>query len=267
MTESAPPHSYLAHGGPIAFAHRGGIESGTENTLAAFADAVGVGFTYLETDVHLTADGVVVAAHDERLDRVADVNGTIAQMPWSEVAVARIGGSEPIPTFEELLVEFPDVRFNVDPKSDAVLDPLLDLLERHEALPRVCIGAFSDARLARARSRFGRMLCTAAGPRETARAMAAERISRRYARTPKRAPYDCLQVPVAHKGVPVLTPGLIEYAKQIGVQVHVWTIDDPAEMNRLLDLGVDGVMTDRPRVLRAVLTERGQWPAVGSAPA
>ncbi len=254
-------HDFLEHPAPLAFAHRGGTEAAPENSLEAFAAAVDLGFAYLETDVHLTSDGVVVAAHDERLDRVADVDGAIAEMPWSEVAAARLGGTEPIPTFEELLVEFPDSRFNIDPKSDAVLDPLLDLLVRHDALGRVCIGTFSDRRLERARARFGPALCSAAGPRETVRVMTSARLSRRGPSDSAPAGFQCLQVPVSHKGVPVVTERFVDLAHSLGAQVHVWTIDDPAEMGRLLDLGVDGIMTDSPSVLRSTLRERGQWHA------
>ena len=252
-------HGFLQHRRPRAFAHRGGTEVAPENSIAAFASAVGLGYRYLETDVHLTADGIVVAAHDERLDRVADVDGAIAEMAWRDVAAARLGGSEPIPTFEELLVEFPEVCFNIDPKSDLVVEPLADLLVRHDALDRVCIGTFSDARLQRIRERFGAELCTAAGPRETARLMAASRLPAPGASERPSSGYQCVQVPVKHKGVPVVTRRFVDRAHRMGVEVHVWTIDEPDVMHGLLDLGVDGIMTDRPGVLREVLGSRGEW--------
>ncbi|MCZ7629593.1 MAG: glycerophosphodiester phosphodiesterase [Microthrixaceae bacterium] len=262
MTTRPASHGFLVHDAPLAFAHRGGTEKAPENSLAAFAAAVEVGFTYLETDVHLTADGVVVAAHDERLDRVSDANGEIAALTWREVSQARLAGREPIPTFEELLVSFPDQRFNIDPKSDAVVGPLMDALVRLDAVDRVCVGAFSQSRLKRARDRLGPALCTSAGPRETVHAMALARISpgasvRRAERGPSiRLDYGCLQIPLRHKGVRVLTAGLLEWAHNADVQVHVWTVDDPTEMHRLLDMGVDGIMTDRPSILRKVLDER-----------
>jgi glycerophosphoryl diester phosphodiesterase len=221
---------------------------------------VEAGFTYLETDVHLSADGVVVATHDEDLARVADVDGLIAEMSWTDIRAARLGGTEPIPTFEELLEAFPRQKFNIDPKSDVVTDALVELLIRHDALERVCIGAFSDERLDRIRRRLGREVCTSAGPREIAALVAAAKVpggARRKSR-PKPA-YDCVQVPVRHRRVEIVTRRFVDAAHSRGVQVHVWTIDDPAEMHRLLDLGVDGLMTDRPSVLRAVLESRGTW--------
>jgi glycerophosphoryl diester phosphodiesterase len=254
-----PLHPFLACDGALAFAHRGGTEAAPENSLAAFAHAVGLGYRYLETDVHLTADGVVVAAHDERLDRVADTVGAIAEMTWAEVAAARLGGVEPIPRFEDLLEAFPDARINVDTKSDAVVGPFAGILRRRDAVDRVCVGTFSDDRLARLRGEFGSALCTAAGPRQAAALVAASRLPAALPRRSPRPGYACLQVPVRHKGIPVVTPAFVAAAHARGAQVHVWTVDDPDEMRRLLALGVDGIMTDRPSVLREVLLAEGRW--------
>lgn len=253
-------HPFLDHELPLAFAHRGGGEEAPENSIAAFRAAVRLGFTHLETDVHLTADGVLIAFHDEHLDRVTDRTGAVADLPWSEVREARIAGTEEIPTFDELLETFPDSCFNIDPKSDHAVVALASAIRRHDAVERVCIGAFSDERLRRIRTLLGPELCTAAGPRETAAIIAQARLGRgRPRRTGGGAPYQCVQVPVSLKGVELVTRPFIESAAARGCQVHVWTIDDPAEMHRLLDLGVDGIMTDRPSVLRSVLEERGAW--------
>ncbi len=256
MSTPPPSHSYLEHPGPLAIAHRGGTESAPENSLAAFGAAVEVGLRHLETDVHLTADGVLVAFHDERLDRVTDASGAISELASSEVAAARIAGTEPIPTLDELLETFPDTCFNIDAKSDAAVVPLAAALRRHGALDRTCLGAFSDERLGRLRRLLGGEVCTSAGPREVASLLGASRTRRRTRRLPA---YQCLQVPVRHRGVEVVTPELVAIAHDRHCQVHVWTIDDPAEMHRLLDLGVDGIFTDRPSVLRSVLTDRGVW--------
>ena len=99
-------------------AHRGGLDTGTENTMTAFEHAVGLGYRYVETDVHLTADGVLVAFHDDRLDRVTDATGAIADLTWDRVRRARVAGVDPIPRFEELLAAWPDLRINIDPKDD-----------------------------------------------------------------------------------------------------------------------------------------------------
>lgn len=245
---------YLDHPGPIAFAHRGGALDAPENSIEAFEAAVDVGFRYLETDVHATADGRVVAFHDPHLDRVTDRRGAIAELPWSEVRRARIEGSGTIPLFEELLAAWDHVRFNVDPKDDRVVGPLIRVLQRSGALERVCVGSFSDRRINRVRDHLGPDLCLGMGPRNIVKLAAAS------AGAPVgRIVGDCAQVPATFRNVAVVTRAFVEAAHARDIAVHVWTVDEPDEMHRLLDLGVDGIMTDRPLVLRDVLEERGQW--------
>ena len=246
--------AFLDHPGPLAFAHRGGAGEHPENTMAAFAHAVSLGFRYLETDVHVTADGVVVAFHDDVLDRVTDRQGRIGDLPWREVQQARIA-NEPVPLLEEVLGTWPHVRVNIDPKHDASVAPLVDVLRRTRAYDRVCVGGFSNRRLARFRRLTGNQVCTGMGPADIARLRAA-------ALGGFTGPFAaaCAQVPIRYGRWQVVDPRFVAAAHRRGLPVHVWTIDDPAEMHRLLDMGVDGIMTDRPAVLRDVLEGRGQWP-------
>jgi glycerophosphoryl diester phosphodiesterase len=248
---------------PRAFAHRGwhtGTLTGLENTAAAFERALREGLRYLETDVHATADGVLVAFHDVVLDRVTDRRGLIGALTWGEVRRARIGGLEPIPRMEDLLTDFPDALFNIDAKSDAAVGPLVDLLERTGTTDRVCLASFSDARLRALRDRLGPAATLSLGTRQVARLVARAR----HLPIPARFPGAlAAQVPVRLRGVPVATPGFIRTAHRLGLEVHVWTIDDAAEMDRLLGLGVEGLVTDRPDILRDVLRRRGDWPATG----
>ncbi|NSL42821.1 glycerophosphodiester phosphodiesterase family protein, partial [Streptomyces sp. 8P21H-1] len=158
-------HPYLDHPGPLAFAHRGGAADGLENTVTQFRRAVGAGYRYIETDVHATADGRLVAFHDPTLDRVTDGWGRIADLPWDDVRHARVAGTEPVPLFEELLETFPGVRWNVDVKAERALRPLLDLIRRTGSWDRVCVGSFSEARVARAQRLAGPRLATSYGVR------------------------------------------------------------------------------------------------------
>lgn len=247
-------HPFLQHDGPLAFAHRGGAGDWPENSLQAFANAVELGFEYVETDAHVTADGIVIAFHDDHLDRVTDRVGLISELPWSEVSQARIDGIAPIPLLEELLTTWPHLRVNIDPKHDEVVEPLAALLSRTNTLDRVCLGSFSDRRLEFFRDRFGDEVCTSMGPKGVARLRAAS-----FGLGRKVPPGDCLQVPTHTGKVPLVDRRFLRRAHRASLQVHVWTIDDVEEMHRLLDLGVDGIMTDRPAVLRAVLEARGQW--------
>ncbi|HSP29160.1 MAG TPA: glycerophosphodiester phosphodiesterase [Ilumatobacteraceae bacterium] len=250
-------HPYLDWPGPIPFAHRGGTSEAPENTMPAFEHAVSLGYRYLETDVHLSADGVLMAFHDPDLSRTCGVDGTIAEMTADELADVRVDGRATIPLMSELLERFPEVRFNIDCKSDAAVGPLAALLRRYEAIDRVCLGAFSHARLSKLRTLLGTDLLSCASPKEVAMLRLAGRITgpaERVAQVPVR-----YGAPSGPRGVTVVTDRFVHNAHRSGVPVHVWTIDDPTEMHRLLDLGVDGIMTDHPEVLRDVLIERGEW--------
>lgn len=247
-------HPFLDHPHPIAFAHRGGAGDAPENTIGAFAAAVDLGFRYLETDVHVTADGVLVAFHDDKLDRVTDRTGVIAELTWDEVRSATVGHGGAISRMADLLEAFPDARFNIDPKADASVEPLADLITSSGSIDRVCVGAFSDRRIARLRKVLGPGLCTALGPRGVAQLELASK-----GLPAGRLQAECAQVPVSVGRITLVDAKFVAAAHQRSLQVHVWTIDDPDEMHRLLDLGVDGIMTDRPSILRDVLVQRGQW--------
>lgn len=248
-------HPYLDHPGPIPFAHRGGSADGLENTLTQFRRAVDAGYRYIETDVHATADGRLVAFHDVTLDRVTDGAGRISELPWEDVRHARVAGSEPVPLFEELLETFPEVRWNVDVKAEAALLPLLDLIGRTDAWDRVCVGSFSEARVVRAQHLAGPRLATSFGTRGVLnlrlRSWGVPAAVRRSA--------IAAQVPETQSGVPVVDRRFVRAAHARGLQVHVWTVNEPQRMHRLLDLGVDGIMTDHIDTLRKVLEDRGTW--------
>jgi glycerophosphoryl diester phosphodiesterase len=229
-----------------------------ENTMTAFAQAVAAGYRYVETDVHATADGGLVAFHDSTLDRVTDRTGRIEALPLKAVRAARIGKDERVPLLDELFDAWPELRINIDVKTEAGIGLLAEAIRRHNALRRVCIGSFSDSRLAKMRAATGPGLATSLGPRGVARLRVASLTGARL-RFPDGV--CAAQVPIRHKGLPIVDARLVAAAHRTGLQVHVWTIDAPASMRKLLDLGVDGIMTDRIDVLRDVLTARGSWAA------
>jgi glycerophosphoryl diester phosphodiesterase len=187
------------------------------------------------------------------LDRVTDRKGVIADLPWTVVKDARVDGLEPIPLFADLLAAWPDLRVNIDPKHDAAVEPLAEVLRDADAVDRVCVGAFSDERLERVRA-FLPGVCTSLGPIGTLQLGLAAQGDEAGG-----LPAPCAQVPTDYEGTEIVTPAFLAAAHERGIHVHVWTIDDEAEMARLLDLGVNGIMTDRPAVLRALLEARGQW--------
>jgi glycerophosphoryl diester phosphodiesterase len=250
-------YAYLDGPTPVAMAHRGGAIEHLENTMPAFQACVDMGYRYLETDVRVTVDGRLVVFHDPTLDRVTDRSGRVEALPWREVQSALIGGREPIMLLEELLGAWPDVRFNLDVKAAGVLAPLVRLVRRMKVEDRICLASFSDARIAAARRLFGPDVCTSLGPR----GVAALRLSSYSPRAAGlvRIQAGCAQVPLHLGGRPLVDERFIEAAHARSLQVHVWTVDTEAEAAEMLDLGVDGVMTDRPAMLRDLLVARDQW--------
>ena len=252
-------HPFLRHPGyprPAAIAHRGYSARHPENTMAAFAAAVELGYRIVETDVHATADNVLVAFHDSRLDRVTDRRGAVSETNWPELRRARVCGRERIPRLEDLLTTWDGLRVNIDPKQDSAVGPLLEVLRGADAWDRVCVGSASSRRLRRIRAAAGDRLCTSMGTAEAARLWLAGRglPSGGFAA-------DCAQVPPRRYGLPVIDRAFVRAAHARCLPVHAWTINEEAEMNRLLDVGVDGIMTDEAELLKRVFLARNIWTA------
>lgn len=247
-------HPFLDDTGPIAFAHRGGAAEAPENTMRAFEHAVELGYRYLELDVRVSADGRVVVFHDATLDRVTDRTGVVRELPWAELRHALVDDVAPLCLLEDVLGTWPEAKVNIDPKSDAVAAPLLEVLRRTRSLERVCVMAFSDRRLRRLRRLAGPELCTALGPESQVRLGLAAKGLRVGPLSGSVA-----QVPADVGPLRPIDQRFIDTAHERGLPVHVWVVDHPAEMRRLLDSGVDGLMTDRPSVLRDALVQRGAW--------
>jgi len=238
---------------PHAFAHRGGASHFPENTWKAFEHAVKLGYAYLETDAHATADGAVIAFHDRTLDRMTDSTGRIAELTMAQVAAARVDGTEPIPLLADLLMAWPDVRFNIDIKDEPVIAPLVEVLRVTDSWDRVCLTSFSGRRLNATRRLLPRPVCSATTPAGVAAirfGLPARMLAARFAGQHIR----CAQIPVS-----MATSRFIRHAHAAGLQVHAWTVNDAATMARLLDLGADGIMTDQIESLRELLIARGQW--------
>lgn len=247
-------YPYLEHAGLLAFAHRGGALEAPENTIKAFDYAATLGYSYIETDAYATKDGVLVSFHDDRLDRVSDSKGKIEELNFETLKSARISGTEPIPLMEELLTRWPGMRINIDPKHDQAVAPLIALIKRVGAEDRVCVGSFSGKRIRQVQDAFDGRVCTSLGPGGVLKLKSAS-----LGLPMQQFREGCAQVPVSANQVTIVTRRFVDAAEKRGLQVHVWTIDDEQEMRRLIDLGVHGLMTDRPSVLKRVLVEKGLW--------
>jgi glycerophosphoryl diester phosphodiesterase len=255
---------YLSHEHPLRLAHRGSRVLWPENTMAAFQGAADLGYLHMETDIHATRDGRIVIFHDDRLERLTDGTGFVWDWRWEDLrrldaahhfdaasGYPLRGRGEHIPLLEEVLATWPHIQFNLDLKQGGIEPPLWGEIERLGAHDRVLVGAFQGRRVRAFRRLSGGSVATAAGPGEVLRAIAVSRAGRA-----SKGNYDALQVPEQSRGLPVVTRAFVESAHRGEKQVHVWTVNDPEDMRRLLGLGVDGIVSDRPDLLNEVVEER-----------
>jgi glycerophosphoryl diester phosphodiesterase len=241
-------HPFLREGRAHVLAHRGASAAHPPgNTVAAFQHALDVGADHLETDVQATGDGVVVVFHDDRLDEVTTGTGRIADHRWSELEPVRyvVDGrptDQGLVTLDDALSRFPRAYLNVDVKTDDTVAPAVRVLQGHDARRRVCVAAFDDKRVRRLRRDLGAGWCTALARWEIVVARIASWLRLRVP-----VGGDVAQVPRRHStGVSIVDRRFVDACHRSGIAVHVWTIDDPATARELFDLGVDGVITDRP---------------------
>lgn len=267
-----PGRAYLA-GAPLLVAHRGGSKLAPENTMAAFREAVERwGADMLEMDVRLTRDGEVVVIHDETVDRTTDGSGPVFSFTLGELGGLDAGYrfTDPegnpsfrgrgvtVPRFEDVLLAFPGMRLNVEAKEPRVAAPLVEIVRRHRAESRVLVAAEHEHCRDDVRDYPGPW---GASRKHVFWFWALHRL-------PGGGPYtpgaDILQVPEVWKGLHIVTPDFIREAHARNIPVQVWTVDDPADMRRLLDWGVDGIQTDRPDILARVMVETtGRLPPPG----
>lgn len=238
-----------------AYAHRGGAREAPENSLTAFAHAWDLGFTHFETDVRPTRDGVALVHHDARLERTTTGRGLVREHLWRDVVhLQHADGTTPL-RLEELLEAFPRAHITVDAKESGSVTAIVDAVRRTGAQARTCVASFSPRRLGRVRRLLSHAVESSAHPGEVLRLRTIG-----WRSTLPRA--QRIQVPERAFGMTFADARFIDRAHAHGLAVDMWTIDDPLHMEALLDLGVDGIMTDSPSVLRGVLVERGMWPTV-----
>ena len=241
-------HPYLDEAGTAIFAHRGGSIEAPENTIEAFQHAVGMGCGYVATDVQLSKDGIPYTFHDNDLLRITGIAKDFGDLDSAEIDALRIFGDYPIPTLKECLQRFPDTKFNIDLKTDAVMKPALDIIKELNAMHRVCITSFSHKRIAYAREYLPEV-CLSMAPQEMIR------LKLKTWGLPLGVGHGhCIQVPIYYKNaLKIVTRRFVKKVQALGLKIHVWTINDEHTMQKLIDMGVDGIMTDRPRALKEIL--------------
>lgn len=246
-------HPYLDASRFHAFAHRGGALEVPENSFEAFFHASDLGYRYFETDVQLTADGEVVVFHDDDMERLTGTRGLVSEKSWDEVRKLKVHGVGRIPLLNEVLEAFPKMKLNIDAKTDVVAGPLCKIGRAY--MDRICFASDNDRRLQFMRDALGPDACTSSATGEMIR-FALPALVGLKGTLPQG---QCVQIPTHANFLPVLTKRMLNQAHEAGKVVHIWTIDDEGQMNRLIDFGVDGIMTDRPELLRQISEARGVW--------
>lgn len=240
---------------PRVFAHRGLALEAPENTLLAFAKALAVGANYLETDVHESSDGVAIVSHDDTLERVAHRKANVNHLTAAELRRVDLGNGQSFSTLKEALDAFPDARFNIDVKSRGAVQPTIDAIRATNAVNRVLVSSFND-RLQRATVKGLPGVATSAPMGAMFRILSASKLGIARRAVTMLFGFDAIQVPERWKGARVVTPRLIRLAHDAGIEVHVWTVNEPDDMHRLLELGVDGLVTDRADLALEVIRSR-----------
>ncbi len=257
MAGTATTHVFRDLAIPFAIAHRGGAayppNAGIENTLRAFGTAWRLGHRLFETDVRASRDGVAVVVHDDRLDRLCGVPDQVAALTWDELSRLRVGGREPLPRLADLLAAFPEARVNIDIKADDAVLPTLAAVTAAGAGHRVCLASFSDRMLRQVRRLAGPGIATSCARLEVALLRFGP--TRRVRGTASRRGAIAAQVPHRTRGITVVTPGFVRNAHALGLQVHVWGVDDLGSMRAMLELGADALITDRIDLVTGALAE------------
>lgn len=250
--------TYFDGSPPRVIAHRGLALLHTENTLGAFQAAITAGADLLETDVHVSKDGQVVVAHDPDLLRVAGRPGLVSDFTAAQLAGMDVGQGEGFPTLVELLERFPDQKFNIDLKVRAVVEPFVDVITQLHARDRVLVASFQEEHRAIATALLPGVLSSAT-PRHVVEGRVRSWFGLPLDSWALPPEVKALQIPTTHRGFALVTPSMIRAAHRRGLEVHVWTINDPDQMRRLWQMGVDGIVTDRTDL--AVEVRAGLSPA------
>lgn len=262
MTMQTETYPFLDSAIPVAFAHRGSSTNVRENSWAAFEGALQLGYKYLETDVRCTRDGIIVSCHDSNLKRVAGIADEIRNLTYAELTARLAGvGETELPQLADMLARWPHIRFNIDIKSWAAVEPTVQVIRQAGAIDRVCIASFSDFRTARARRLGGSRLCTTLGPAEVMSLKVASMVGAKPGIVCHLQTHAAvLQVSSDVLKLPLVDSRFVDFVHRLQLKLHVWTINDRPTMERLLDLGVDGIMTDEAELLKSVFVERDLWP-------
>ena len=246
------PKPYQEPFHPIA--HRGGSLERLENSLSAFQHAWSLGYRYMETDMQASSDGVVYIFHDDTLERVSNGAGLFCQHSSAEIDRLRLNNGEPIPRLTDVLAALPEAIFNIDIKRADGTKPMAQFLRTHDQAHRVIAASFSSSRLKLLKSLVAHPVSVTAVQNDIIKLILSS-----WGLPVSRPDVIAAQVPISHYGIPIVTKSFVRSCKRLGIKLHVWTIDDEVDMRWLIDIGVDGIMTDKPSLLKQVCLEKSCW--------
>ena len=234
---------YLEYDGLKVLAHRGGAEESFENTLESFEYSQSIGCEFIETDVQASSDGVPYIFHDDDLKRILNKSVKFNELSSKEIDELQIFEKYKIPKLSETLIQFPNLLFQIDFKTDEVVDPALNVIHELNVMDRVCIASFSSNRLNKVRS-LNSELCISMGPSEVLKTFLSS-----WNLYKGEIVGDCLQIPIRYYGLKIVTKRFVDFVHSKGLKIMVWTINDVKTFKYLIDLGVDGIITDKPKLL------------------
>jgi len=239
--------AYLRYKGLEVLAHRGGAEESFENTIESFGYSISLGCKFIETDVQVSSDGIPYIFHDNDLNRISNISSNFDSLSSSEIDKLLIFENHKIPRLEDVLNNFPDTSFQIDFKSDEVVAPALEVITKTKSNDRVCIASFNSKRLEKIRNQHP-YLCISMGPNEVFKTLLSS-----FGLYRNSIPGDCIQVPIRYYGIRIVTKRFVNFLKSRGLKVMVWTINDVETFKYLIDLKVDGIITDKPKLLYETL--------------
>jgi len=242
---------YLNYNGLAVMAHRGGSLEAPENTIESFKYAIEIGSDIIETDIQLSSDGVPYIFHDDDLKRIPGIEKNFNDLLASEIDELNIFGDFKIPTLEETLKQFPDTKFQIDFKTDEVVDPAIEIINKFPHIKKnLCVASFSSQRLQKIKSKLSDVTYSM-GPHEVLKLLL-----KSFGIYRGEVGGDCLQIPIYRYGIKIVTKRFVDFCKRENIKISVWTINSTEEMDYLIDLDVDGIITDKPKALINLLASR-----------
>ena len=242
---------YLNYDGLAVMAHRGGSLEAPENTIESFKYAQEIGSDIIETDIQLSSDGIPYIFHDDDLKRIPGVEKNFNELLASEIDELKIFDDCKIPTLEETLKQFPNTKFQIDFKTDEVVDPAIEIINKFPHIKKnLCVASFSSQRLNKIKAKLSDVTYSM-GPHEVLKLLL-----KSFGLYRGEVGGDCLQIPIYRYGIKIVTRRFVDFCKRENIKISVWTINSIEEMDYLIDLDVDGIITDKPKALINLLASR-----------